>query len=102
MYKVKFAMEGQYTAYGSFECKSFVCGEFKEQLTFWILQKDSTKNIQNQTIESSKIVAYQLKEKPLINGENVSLSIYDIAYHDYPLSSDDLPFSVHHLLTELA
>ena len=40
-----------------------------EQLTFWILQKDSTKNIQNQTIESSKIVAFQLKDKPLINGE---------------------------------
>lgn len=101
MYKVKFAMEGQYTAHGSFECKTFVCGEFRKQLTFWILQKDSTKNIQNQTIESSKIVAFQLKDKPLINGKNVSLSIFDIEYYDYPLSSDDLPYSVHYLLTEL-
>ena len=101
MYKVKFSMDGQYKAYGSFECKNFVVGTHQEQLTFWTLEQSITKNIQNQTIESTRIVGYDLKSKPIINGEDVVLSVFDIAYYDYPLDDGMVPYSVHHLLRGL-
>lgn len=101
MYKVKFSMDGEYKAYGSFESKQFVWGEHEGQLTFWTLEKSSTKNIQNQIIESTRIVAYELKSKPLIHGEDVVLSVFDIAYYDYPLDSSEVPNSVHYLLRGL-
>lgn len=101
MYKVKFSMDGEYKAYGSFDCKNFVWGENQGQMTFWALEKTSTKNIQKQIIESTKIVAYDLKTAPEINGADVALDVFDIAYYDYPLDSSEVPNSVHYLLRGL-
>lgn len=102
MYKVKFSMNGDYKAYGSFECKQFVWGEHEGQLTFWTLEQSSIKDIQNQTIEAETIIAYELKTAPIIHGEDVVLSAFDIRYFNYPLENDEVPHSVHHLLWGLS